>query len=44
LLIDAGTGLGDLPLNHMTGIRHIFLTHCMMNPLSCMPRKKRSRP
>ncbi len=27
ILIDAGTGLGDLPLNQMTGIRHIFLSH-----------------
>lgn len=37
VLIDAGTGLGDLPLNQMTGIRHIFLTHSHMDHLACLP-------
>jgi ribonuclease BN (tRNA processing enzyme) len=37
LLIDAGTGLGDLPLNHMTGIRHIFLTHSHMDHIAGLP-------
>jgi len=37
LLIDAGTGLGDLPLNHMTGIRHIFLTHSHMDHVAGLP-------
>ena len=37
LLIDAGTGLGDLPLNRMTGIRHIFLTHSHMDHVVGLP-------
>jgi hypothetical protein len=37
MLIDAGTGLGDLPLNQMTGIRHIFLTHSHMDHIAGLP-------
>lgn len=37
ILIDAGTGLGDLPLNQMTGIRHIFLTHSHMDHIAGLP-------
>jgi ribonuclease BN (tRNA processing enzyme) len=37
MLIDAGTGLGDLPLNQMTGIRHIFLTHSHMDHVVGVP-------
>ncbi len=37
VLIDAGTGLGDLPLNQMTGIRHIFLTHSHMDHIADLP-------
>jgi ribonuclease BN (tRNA processing enzyme) len=37
VLIDAGTGVGDLPLNHMTGIRHIFLTHSHMDHITGLP-------
>ncbi len=37
VLVDAGTGLGDLPLNQMTGIRHIFLTHSHMDHIAGLP-------
>lgn len=37
VVIDAGTGLGDLPLNQMTGIRHIFLTHSHMDHIVALP-------
>ncbi len=37
LLIDAGTGLGDLPTPRMTGIRHIFLTHSHMDHIAGLP-------
>lgn len=37
VLIDTGTGLGDMPLNEMTGIRHIFLTHSHMDHIAGLP-------
>jgi ribonuclease BN (tRNA processing enzyme) len=37
ILIDAGTGLGDLPLNQMSDIRHIFLTHSHMDHIVALP-------
>lgn len=37
IIIDAGTGLGDLPLNQMTDIRHIFLTHSHMDHIAALP-------
>jgi len=37
VLIDAGTGLGDLPLNQMSGVRHIFLTHSHMDHIAGLP-------
>lgn len=37
ILIDAGTGLGDLTLQEMTAVRHIFLTHSHLDHLAGLP-------
>ena len=37
ILIDAGTGVGDLSLDEMTGIKHIFLTHSHLDHISDIP-------
>lgn len=37
VLVDAGTGLGDLPLSQMADIRHIFLTHSHMDHITGLP-------
>lgn len=37
LLIDAGTGLGDLNLQSMSCIRHIFLTHSHLDHITSIP-------
>ena len=37
VLVDAGTGLGDLTLEEMRGIRHVFLTHSHLDHTSCLP-------
>lgn len=37
VLIDAGTGLGDLSLAEMEQIRHIFLTHSHMDHITSIP-------
>lgn len=37
VLIDAGTGVGDLPLDEMSSIRHIFLTHSHLDHIACVP-------
>lgn len=37
ILIDAGTGLGNLSLQQMKGIRHIFLTHSHLDHLAGIP-------
>lgn len=37
VLIDAGTGLGDLTLQEMSCIRHIFLTHSHLDHIAGLP-------
>lgn len=37
ILIDAGTGLGDLALTDMSDIHHIFLTHSHMDHIAGLP-------
>jgi len=37
ILIDAGTGLGDLDLQAMSSIRHIFLTHSHLDHVTSIP-------
>ena len=37
VLIDAGTGLGDLDLNAMSSVRHIFLTHSHLDHITSIP-------
>jgi ribonuclease BN (tRNA processing enzyme) len=37
ILIDAGTGLGDVPLAVLQGISDVFLTHCHMDHIALLP-------
>jgi len=37
ILIDAGTGLGDLTLQEMSRIRHVFLTHSHLDHVAGLP-------
>lgn len=37
ILIDAGTGLGDLSLAEMSMIDHIFVTHSHLDHIACLP-------
>lgn len=37
ILIDAGTGVGDLNMEEMLNIRHIFLTHSHLDHIACIP-------
>lgn len=37
ILIDAGTGLGDLSLAEMSLIDHIFITHSHLDHIACLP-------
>lgn len=37
ILIDTGTGLGDMALNDMSGIRHVFITHSHMDHIVGLP-------
>ena len=37
ILIDCGTGVGDLSIEEMSKIRHIFLTHSHLDHIACLP-------
>lgn len=37
ILIDVGTGIGDLSLSELRGIRHIFLTHSHLDHIAGLP-------
>jgi phosphoribosyl 1,2-cyclic phosphodiesterase len=37
VLIDAGTGVGDLALDEMVRIDHIFVTHSHLDHICCIP-------
>ncbi len=37
VLIDAGTGVNDLPLETMAGLRHVVLTHSHLDHIACLP-------
>jgi ribonuclease BN (tRNA processing enzyme) len=37
VLIDAGTGLGELSLAEMSRIDHIFITHSHLDHIACLP-------
>ena len=37
LLVDAGTGVGDLTLDEMRGIRHVLLTHSHLDHVAALP-------
>lgn len=37
VLIDAGTGVGDLSLEEMRAIDHVFLTHAHLDHIACLP-------
>lgn len=37
ILIDCGTGVGDLPLDVLARIDHLFLTHSHLDHIACLP-------
>ena len=37
ILIDAGTGVGDLPIGDLLKIDHVFLTHAHLDHIVCLP-------
>ena len=37
VLVDAGTGVGDLTLEEMSGIEHVLLTHSHLDHVAALP-------
>ena len=37
LLIDAGTGVGDLSLEEMAQVQHVLLTHSHLDHIAALP-------
>lgn len=37
ILIDAGTGVGELTLEEMARVNHVFLTHCHLDHVAALP-------
>ena len=37
VLIDAGTGVGDLPLALMASVNHVFITHAHLDHVAALP-------
>ena len=37
ILVDAGTGVGDLTLDEMQAIDHVFLTHSHLDHIAALP-------
>ncbi|MBI5889514.1 MAG: 3',5'-cyclic-nucleotide phosphodiesterase [Nitrosomonadales bacterium] len=37
VLVDAGTGVGDLSLAEMCAINHVFVTHSHLDHIACLP-------
>lgn len=37
ILIDAGTGVGDLSLDRLATIDHVFITHAHLDHIACLP-------
>ena len=37
VLVDAGTGVGDLSLQEMRGVRHVLLTHSHLDHVAALP-------
>ena len=37
VLIDAGTGVGDLSIDELARIDHVFLTHTHLDHIACLP-------
>ncbi len=37
ILIDAGTGVGELSIAELAGIDHVFLTHCHLDHIANLP-------